>query len=535
MMRMVACELFMTDEKSSQVLVGCEDEVGGWRRHGPCIVLAVIVLATAFVRPGDTPWINDEPLLIHQAMRFNAGMPDHSGIQIPFTNGTLAYLGLYGNRGARYGPVPVWVYQLFLLITHDPILMVMMRAILVGGTTAAAMYWLSRSMKVTPWLAVVAMLSPWMWIYSRQLWDNSFCIPLSAMAIAAYAGFLLTRRPWPLWLSAACGALLPLTHLMAFALIVPLGLHFALGQWRWIIRHGWSALITLIIVAGIQALAWPYWQWMWMNYRVEPGEGSPLAGFFFPLLGGHHLSAAGLGNILGDGWLYTTGRVAPYLIAAAQAFTLLAYAAVWIGMFLAWLRARRIIRRAQATASDHLALIALGIWFCQGLLDASQCVYDGPHYFNATWIAYAVFVFFTVEALYRWAWDSVLTRLALPAYGLALLIVLGAMIAKVAHDGGTRTMGYGTTMAQQMAAVAQIRGFSDDSQKQFAIVGIKQCPFPQWSNYPWAFVVLRGLLPPPSGPRSDGPILVHYRDAFPGDARIVVDAVAHAPSSVAAR
>jgi hypothetical protein len=128
-----------------------------------------------------------------------------------------------------------------------------------------------------------------------------------------------------------------------------------------------------------------------------------------------------------------------------------------------------------------------------------------------------------------------LTRLALPAYGLALLIVLGAMIAKVAHDGGTRTMGYGTTMAQQMAAVAQIRGFSDDSQKQFAIVGIKQCPFPQWSNYPWAFVVLRGLLPPPSGPRSDGPILVHYRDAFPGDARIVVDAVAHAPSSVAAR
>ena len=48
-------------------------------------------------------------------------------------------------------------------------------------------------MKISAWLAVLVMLSPWMWYYSRQLWDNSFCIPLSAMTIAAYADYLATR------------------------------------------------------------------------------------------------------------------------------------------------------------------------------------------------------------------------------------------------------------------------------------------------------------------------------------------------------
>ena len=36
---------------------------------GAVAALVVIVLATAFFRPGDAPFLNDEPLVIHAALR----------------------------------------------------------------------------------------------------------------------------------------------------------------------------------------------------------------------------------------------------------------------------------------------------------------------------------------------------------------------------------------------------------------------------------------------------------------------------------
>jgi hypothetical protein len=282
-------------------------------------------------------------------------------------------------------------------------------------------------------------------------------------------------------------------------------------------------------------------------------------------LGGHHLSAAGLGNLLGDGWQYLLPGAAPYLILAAEYFSLIAYAAVWIGILLTARRARRMIKgssasiitepqspspstlgegggeglsansseaphpnplpeywergsrgsrdeRAVASVTDHLSLIALGVLICQCLLDGNQRVYDGPHYFNATWIAYAVLAYLAFDRL-----RPKLAKLLLAAQGTALIVVLSGMLLIVARNGGTRTLGWGTTMSQQVSAIWQI------GNTPLAGGGAAAQPFAQWATCPWEYDVLKAMLNPQSAPLPDTLAIVRYRDDSPPDAHIVVE------------
>ncbi|MGA3065486.1 MAG: hypothetical protein ABSF29_01430 [Tepidisphaeraceae bacterium] len=479
----------------------------------PRLALLAIVLLTIFVRPGDTPWINDEPKLFHLALLCNSGSFADVGIHVPFTSATLGVMGLYGTRGARYGPVPVWIYQCFLLLTHDPVLMVQIHALLFGVIIAVSLDWLTSTMEVNPWLAVVTMLSPWLWFYSRQLWDNSFCIPFSVLLLAAYASFLKTAKIWPLCVAALAAGLLVLTHLMCLALLVPLLAHALLFRGRQILRRPLGLLAALAVFAALQFLAWPYWKWMRMYYQsaVEAGR-SPVAGYFYPLLGGHHLSAAGLGNLLGDNWQNAAPDSLSNVIYTAEYVSVLAYIAVWIGIFLAFRRARRVIRRQESSVADHLAFIAIGALIFQCLLDGTQRVYEGPHYFNSTWIAFAVLAYLAVNAL-PIRWQSLL----LAVQAAALVTVLSCMIFIIAHNGGTLTPGWGTTIAQQADAVREI------GNTPLVDGEIAQQPFDQWHSFPWEYDVLKAIINPQTPPKPGVQAQVAYQFHFVGDAHIEVD------------
>jgi hypothetical protein len=467
------------------------------------------------LRPGDVQFVNDEPQLLYLAAKCNHTPSETYGIYLPFT---VSPIGLQGTRGARYGPLPVWVYQVLLATTQNPVEMVRLHAALAGGITALALAWLAATMGVSPWLAVVAMLSPWMWLYDRQLWDNNFCIPLSAMTLAAYADFLDRGRGRSLWLAALCGLCMLLVHLMCLAILAPLVIHLAVFSWRSALRF-WGGLTAVATILG--GLSWPYWYYLLHHYSPSiPGGMSPWAGWFYPLLGAHHLTAAGLGNILGDDWQFTTGRVLPFFIVAAQSISLVAYPAAWAGMILALRSWRRVVSRQPATTtSDHLATIALGTWICQSLLDGNRRVSDGPQYFNATWIAYTVFAWLAVDALLRAAWHtSVLVRLALPVYAAALLVVLGSAVFKIARDGGAWSENYGAALDDQLRAFAQLQQYSAASPRQISVR--------QWTDHPWVLDKdLPALVQAPAGPRPTRQLIVGYRSAFPGDARLMVRAL----------
>ncbi len=110
-------------------------------KAAPIAALIAIVSFTTFVFPGDVPFLRDEPMLLGDALLANHTPSRILGISLPFTP---AAHGLQGTRGVAYGPLPLWIYQLLLSLTHNPVAIVSMRAALVSASTALALLWLAR-------------------------------------------------------------------------------------------------------------------------------------------------------------------------------------------------------------------------------------------------------------------------------------------------------------------------------------------------------------------------------------------------------
>jgi hypothetical protein len=464
----------------------------------PALALGLIVVCTVF-RPGDAQWISDEPMLLHGALYMNSTPSHFWNIPLPFTPSPY---GLIGTRGVHYGPLAVWIDQIFLVFTRNPITMIAIRAAVVAAIDALALFWLAKSLRATPWLAVAVMLSPWLWLYTRQLWDNSLCIPMSAMLLAAYADFINTHRRWSLRLAILCGMLLLLLHLMAIPLIAAVAIHLAVVESRSLWRFKWS---LLAIVAITTALSLPYWSNLLHNHQQKiPSDTSALRGYFYPLFGAHHLTTFGLENVLGDEWLATR----PPIVAAAQWISLIAFPIVWIAMILALPRLWRVLRLSpKAGPIDHILAVAWAVVIFQSALDGFQHLYDGPHYFNASWIIYVAFLFLLARHAPAWT---------IAIYAASLLIVTSTIAITIHQNAGMRSPNYGSAISTQIDAVHQIEQYSGDSPLKIDI--------PEWKNHPFALRTLGELDAPPTTQRPRRRIDIYYRPDSSTDAHIFVTA-----------
>src|SRR6185295_15343137 len=141
-----------------------------WMRSHRALLacLAVLCLLPA-MHPGDIQWVGDEPMLIAGALRANG---HHSA----------ATHGLTGTAGAAYGPFPTWLYQASLAVSSNLVVLVALRAILMTGVLALSLLWLCRTLGLWPWFIPALLCSPYLWFYARALWDNTFYLPLCALA-----------------------------------------------------------------------------------------------------------------------------------------------------------------------------------------------------------------------------------------------------------------------------------------------------------------------------------------------------------------
>src|SRR5262249_53377726 len=145
--------------------------------------------------------------------------------------------------------------------------------------TGLSLAWLSRTAKLWPWFAAVVMLSPYLWYYSRVLWDNSFCIPVAGLAFAAYVAFLDRERLSSFALVIASLWVLTLTHLMSVALTLPIALHMAIARRRALWRYKWTAIAISAVAIGV---TYSYWAYLF----AAPGEaakGPSTEAWLFPL------------------------------------------------------------------------------------------------------------------------------------------------------------------------------------------------------------------------------------------------------------
>jgi hypothetical protein len=177
----------MTDHPQTHPEADPPASPAGARRASWTAAVVVTLLAAvvpAVLWAGDVSWIQDEPRLLAKAFHANA-------------RGALESHGLNGNFGVPYGPLPTHIYQLLLLITHDPVTLAGMRAGACAGVTALGLLWLARALRLNPWFATAVVLAPYVWNFQRILWDASFAVPIGTRRAGGVRGVSAygQRRP----------------------------------------------------------------------------------------------------------------------------------------------------------------------------------------------------------------------------------------------------------------------------------------------------------------------------------------------------
>jgi hypothetical protein len=419
----------------------------------PRALLAMLaaICAASTLFPGDAPFINDEPTLIYKALR---------AIQ----RGELEHAGLQGTQKFRYGPIPTWLYQAMLHVSHDLKMLTVMRALLLNIITAAALLWLARTVGLNPWFSVVIMLSPYGWHYSRQLWDNSLCIPLSALALAAYASFLSRRGSLSLAITLSCMILLLLVHLMAIALVAPMLLHMIIFRWRDLLRR-WPTLLGVAIGGAIISL--PY---IGALRETHPDGSLPTgaAGWWFPLLGSRIISGANLSYLFPPDWMTFAGPDVRALLYAAWAISLLSYPLMWLGLVYATIIAFRWLarRRKPAALLQQLAVLGLMVIAAQIVLDGIWHVYGHPHYYNGTWIIFPLLAWIGFDLLLRRFSPA---RFVLPVYAAAMGMLTFFVAAGVHRNHGVRSVNYGLCLGDEINVVRQLNALGGHGPFTFAL------------------------------------------------------------------
>jgi hypothetical protein len=463
------------------------------------------------LRPGDSPWFFDMSRLMKLAIEHNATPGHILGISLPFTP---APYGLKGTHGIRYGPTCVWLDQVFLSFTNNLLTMTVIRTVLAALLTSVGLLWLTRLLRVRPWLAVIVMVSPWMWYYCRELWDNSLAIPLTALMFAGYGQFLANRRAFPLCLAIVCATLTCLTHLMFVPFLAVLTLHLLIFEYRAVMKNIVPAALTFLVMVLVSL---PYLRYA-VTFHNTSGVSymSRYGGWIFPLFDAQHITARGVGFYDVEDW-HIIPAVLRYPFFAARIFTYVAFIACWAGMIMAVPRARAALSRAsQASYLDHLCLIGLATFAFQTIFDGIEHVSYFPHYYNTTYIVYVMFAWMAFDALPRWFGEKSPVALWLvPVYTACLVFCLGIITWQLARNGGSKGDQYDAALSNQVAVATELNRFSPQSPIDMRVS--------YWNDRPDTLPVLRQLAPKPAGDLATRRLVVRFRDAFPGDARIVVE------------
>lgn len=417
-----------------------------------CTLCASAALLLVVIYPGDAPWINDEPMLIHNALAANAA-------------GMLVTRGIMGSQGVFYGPVPTWIYQIYLSLSHDMISLVALRGAAFILIIAASLFRVSRLARLTPLAIPVLLLSPYLWIYSRQIWDNTFCIPLSLLAMLAYLEFLQGKR----WAICACillcGAML-MTHLMCVPIVASLTLHAVLYSRSKLWASRWSIVAATVVVA---AASGHYFASLIPTIKgTEQAKFQIVKATIFSLSGGQWFGLSGWRGILGDDWWSgapATLRWLASVLGISHAFVIggfaLAASALW--------RRGDIQPGPERRAISFICVATVGL---QTIYLGMRNALGETHYYNASWFAYAGLIWLAIEWLRKYPGLRYLPI----AWAATLLLSVSLLSSQLHQTHGTQSVHYGPTLSNQIEVARTLKGFREQCQVDMGVPVIEMMP-----------------------------------------------------------
>lgn len=438
-------------------------------------VTFLLAVIPTILWPGDIPWIYDEPAEVAIALNANQ-------------NHTLASHALSGNFSVSYGPLPIHINQLFLLFSHDPRVLVILRAILCSTVLAASLLWLARSMGLTPWFAAAVVLAPYLWHNNRIPWAANLAMPVGVLAVAAYASFLRFGSGPSLLLALGAGIAPPLIHPQAAPLTAAIVGHMLLFRRRalWQNRLGVLATLALLTIINFRYVrdtaATVYRMLRWSISTGHPASHiSRMQAALGPLMGGR-LFAGGEFDIT---HLHLSGP--SLLILMARILSSISIPLVWAGVALTlWQQ----ICPSHATASspdrtgttdslstdpsgatgglstsaslsrNTLLRIALASLLIQSFYFGLLRVPSDFFYFFGSFGIDVLFAWIAVDALARFR----LRTIAIAAYGLSLAIITLDTMWQVHQNGWAYD--YTTTsptLNNQIEIARELNYFADTS------------------------------------------------------------------------
>ncbi len=460
------------------------------RERVTAAVVVLLAVAPSVLWPGDTPWIFDEPAEVGIALKANQEQ-------------RLAAHGLGGNFYVRYGPLPMHIYQAMLLVSHDPRHLVLMRAALFSLGIALSLLWLGRTLNLGRWFAAAVVLAPYLWLNNRILWAASFVIPITLLAVAAYASYLKTRGRFAL-VVAFWGAVAPaFVHPQSAPLSAVIVGHMLVFHWRGMLR----AAPGLLLVAGVMAaLNWEYIQYLeyevrgmlsWCVERGHPSSTSRVAALFGPLLSGTLIGGGEFGDMAGP-----LGGPA-WVAAGLRWASSLGIPLVWIGAGAAVWSVRR-----PADAKVTMMRLALACLGLQMIYFAVFRVPPAPHYFFGT---------FGMNVLLAWQGAEALAKVrlreaAVALYGIGVAGITLGTLAQVRRHGWPR--GWASpTLNEQVALVRELNRY-ENTEAYTDVTAYQMEP----AN---AIVYLRALYPAPAGAKRRAErLVIRYREGGELDGRI---------------
>ncbi len=478
------------------------------------IVILGVIFGFRQLWPGDTQWIHDEARFLARAAEMVHG-------------GGISGEGFRGSVGLTYGPVAIWIFAGLMRLSDDLVTIAALRTALFDLLLAVGLIWLTASSRrLRPLAALILLLSPYAWLYARQIWDNTWLIPLGTLALAAHVSFDRSPARYKAWVTGLALVLALFIHPMCMPLVAAIGLHSFSKHRQWWRDHPYTAAA---MAAAALLIALP---WLIASFNLLTGHAAPVAAvpppallppkdppeiwgacLIFGLFGGRVFSACGLEYFLEPGWANDSP-----LLRATVLVSVLVYILVWVGVVKSVLRVRAAggLRAAGELGSDHtLDVVCLCAFAIQWLFLAVLGRHTHPHYYNGLWICYGYFLWSAVSEPLSKPSFTRLFRGASFALAGVLAFTTFSVAARLHRLGGTRGIHFGATLYNQIDVAHVLGRSSPDAQ---LTVGISN-----WLMFPHALTVLRQLTNTPGTPGgSKDPLLVHYRDADPKSGWIAV-------------
>ncbi|HEY5377239.1 MAG TPA: hypothetical protein VIK01_26350 [Polyangiaceae bacterium] len=478
------------------------------------IVILGVVMGLRQLSPGDTQWIHDEPRFLARAAEMVHG-------------GGISGEGFRGSIGLTYGPVAIWIFAGLMRVSNDLVTIAALRTALFDVLLAIGLIWLTAcARRLRPIAAPILLLSPYAWLYARQIWDNTWLIPLGTLALAAHVSFDRSPARYKAWVTGLALVLGLLIHPMFVPFVAAVGIHSFSKHRKWWRQHPYTAA-AMAAVSLLIALPWLVASFNLLTGHADavvaaapPALQPPkdphqpwYASSIFGLLGGRVFSASGLEYFLEPGW--TNGSA---LLSAAVLASVLVFVLVWVGVVRSMLRVRAAggFRAAGELGAGHtLDVVCLYAFGIQWLFLAVLGRHTHPHYYNGLWICYGYFLWSAVSEPLSTPGLTKLFRAGSFALAAVLAFTTFSVASRLHRLGGTRGIHFGATLSNQID-VAHVLGRSGPDAPLTVDVA-------NWLMFPHALTVLRQLVNAPGVPGgSREPLRVHYRDPDPNSGWIVV-------------